>query len=191
MTDLFPKRPVAIRTVLPFVFRHWMRQRSLCLGIEASMLCATMADIFMPVFAGRLVDAVTLGISDTSRRAAFTAFASIIALGLLHLTMRQFAFWGIVPFTLKVMSDVATETFNRVQRFSTDWHANTFAGSTVRKVTRGMWALDLLNDTILLFMVPSLSVLTGSMLLLGAHWPVLGGAIAVSAALYLAMTFYL
>jgi ATP-binding cassette subfamily B protein len=32
--------------------------------------------------------------------------------------------------------------FHRVQRFSTDWHANSFAGSTVRKITRGMWALD-------------------------------------------------
>jgi ATP-binding cassette subfamily B protein len=44
----------------------------------------------------------------------------------------------------------------RVQRFSTDWHANTFAGSTVRKITRGMWALDLLNDTMLIALFPSL-----------------------------------
>jgi len=49
----------------------------------------------------------------------------------------------------------------RVQRFSTDWHANSFAGSTVRKITRGMWALDLLNDTILMALLPSLVVLLG------------------------------
>ena len=62
----------------------------------------------------------------------------------------------------------------RVQRFSTDWHANSFAGSTVRKITRGMWALDLLNDTILMALLPSLAVLLGSMILLGLHWPSLG-----------------
>jgi len=57
---------------------------------------------------------------------------------------------AIVPFTLRIMSDVSREAFMRVQRFSTDWHANSFAGSTVRKITRGMFALDLLNDTLLI-----------------------------------------
>jgi ATP-binding cassette subfamily B protein len=188
MTELFKKRPVAIRTVLPFVFAHWMRQPWLCAGIATSMLGATMADIFMPLFAGRLVDAVTTGISDISRHTAFVAFGSIIALGLVHLMMRQCAFSGIIPFTLKMMSDIASEAFHRVQRFSTDWHANTFAGSTVRKVTRGMWALDLLNDTLLLALLPSLSVLSGSMILLGLRWPVLGLAIAAGAATYVTMT---
>jgi ATP-binding cassette subfamily B protein len=190
MTELLKKRPLAIRTVLPFVFIHWMRQPWMCSGIAVSMLGATMADIFMPLFAGRLVDAVTTGISDASRHVAFVAFGSIIALGVVHLMMRQCAFSGIIPFTLKMMSDIASEAFHRVQRFSTDWHANTFAGSTVRKVTRGMWALDLLNDTLLLALLPSLSVLSGSMILLGLHWPVLGFAIAAGAATYITMTVF-
>src|SRR5256885_9850838 len=101
MTEPFKRRPVAIRTVLPFVFTHWMRQRRLCTAIAASMLGATMADIFMPLFAGRLVDAVTLGISDAARHAALVAFVSMIGLGLVHLTMRQLAFSCIIPFTLK------------------------------------------------------------------------------------------
>jgi len=188
MTELFKRRPVAIRTVLPFVFTHWMRQPWLVASIAASMLGATMADIFMPLFAGRLVDAVTTGVSDGSRRAALIAFGSIIALGLVHLLMRQLAFSAIIPFTLKMMSDIASEAFYRVQRFSTDWHANTFAGSTVRKVTRGMWALDLLNDTLLLALLPSFSVLSGSMILLGLHWASLGLAIAAGAVTYVAMT---
>jgi hypothetical protein len=58
----------------------------------------------------------------------------------------------------------------RVQRFSTDWHANSFAGSIVRKIARGMWALDLLDDTIPMALLPSLVVLLGSMILLGLHW---------------------
>ena len=70
----------------------------------------------------------------------------------------------------------------------TDWHANSFAGSTVRKITRGMWALDLLNDTILMALLPSLIVLVGSMILLGMHWPQLGAVIAVGSVIYVAMT---
>jgi ATP-binding cassette subfamily B protein len=76
----------------------------------------------------------------------------------------------------------------RVQRFSTDWHANSFAGSTVRKITRGMWALDLLNDTILLALLPSFAVLLGSMILLGLHWTSLGLVIALGALVYVSMT---
>ena len=71
-----------------------------------------------------------------------------------------------------------------MQRFSTDWHANSFAGSTVRKITRGMWALDLLNDTMLIALMPSVVMLVGSMLL-GQHWPMMGLVIAVGSIVYM------
>ncbi|TIW75933.1 MAG: ABC transporter ATP-binding protein, partial [Mesorhizobium sp.] len=74
---------------------------------------------------------------------------------------------GLNDLVLKMISDVATEAFHHVQRFSTDWHANSFAGSTVRKITRGMWALDLLNSTILVTLLPSFVILIGSTVLLG------------------------
>src|SRR5881392_768368 len=189
MTVRAKNRPAAIRTVIPFVFRHWLQQPGRAAIVAGGLLGATAADLFMPVFSGRLVDALTLGTADAAaRQAAFVAFGGIVALGLVSMTLRLTGLQAIVPFTLKIMSDVARDAFARVQRFSTDWHADSFAGSTVRKVTRGMWALDLLNDTLLLALLPSLSVLTGSMILLGLRWPVLGGAIAASATVYVAMT---
>ena len=84
-----------------------------------------------------------------------------------------------------MMADIAADAFHRVQRFSTDWHANSFAGSTVRKVTRGMWALDLLNDTILIALLPSLVMLVGSTVLLGWYWPVMGLVVAVGSLVYI------
>ena len=155
--------------VLPFVFRHWLKQPGRTLAIAAGLLGATVADLFMPVFSGHLVDALTRGPSDpAARHAALVALGGIVALGAASMVLRLTGLQAIVPFTLKIMSDVAQDAFMRVQRFSTDWHANSFAGSTVRKITRGMWALDLLNDTILLALLPSLVVLIGSMILLGA-----------------------
>src|SRR5215470_6157233 len=113
------------------------------------------------------------------------------ALGVLSMILRLSGLQAIVPFTLRIMSDVARDTFMRVQRFSTDWHANSFAGSTVRKITRGMWALDLLNDTILMALLPSLMVLVGSMILLGLHWASLGLVVALGSLLYVSMTIAL
>jgi ATP-binding cassette subfamily B protein len=188
MTAQLDRRPAAIRVVLPFMFRHWLHQPMLAVAVVAGLLGATMADLFMPVFSGRLVDAMTSGASDpVARRAALTAFIAIVSLGLVSMILRLAGLQAIVPFTLRIMSDVSRDAFMRVQRFSTDWHANSFAGSTVRKITRGMWALDLLNDTILMALLPSLAVLLGSMILIGLHWPSLGLVVAVGAAIYVPM----
>jgi ATP-binding cassette, subfamily B, bacterial len=182
-------KPAAIRVVIPFVFRHWLHQPAVALTVAGGLLGATVADLFMPVFSGHLVDALTSGAADPAARdAAWSAFAAIVALGLASMILRLTGLQAIVPFTLRIMSDVARDAFMRVQRFSTDWHANSFAGSTVRKVTRGMWALDLYNDTILMALLPSLAVLLGSMILLGLHWASLGLVIGLGALIYVSMT---
>src|SRR4051812_3577494 len=188
MTVQTDKRPAAIRVVIPFVFRHWLQQPGRAAIVAGGLLGATAADLFMPIFSGRLVDALTLGTSNAAaRHAAFVAFGGIVALGLASMVLRLTGLQAIVPFTLQTMSDVSRDAFARVQRFSTDWHANSFAGSTVRKITRAMWALDLLNDTILMALLPSLLVLLGSMILLGLHWPVLGIVIGIGTAVYVPM----
>ena len=188
MTSHIDQRPAAIRVVLPFAFRHWLNQPLLAAATAGGFVGATIADLLMPVYSGRLVDAMTLGAADLdARHAALMAFTAIVLLGFASMVIRLLGFRAIVPFTLRMMSDVARDAFLRVQRFSTDWHGNSFAGSTVRKVTRGMWALDLLNDTIFMALMPSLLVLLGSMILLGLHWPSLGLVVAVGAAIYLPM----
>src|SRR5690348_11564497 len=183
------KKPAAISIVMPLVFRHWLKQPVMTLVVAFGLLGATVADLFMPVFSGQLVDALTRGADHLdARHAALMAFGGIVALGLSSIVLRMIGLQAIVPFTLRVMSDVAQDAFVRVQRFSTDWHANSFAGSTVRKITRGMWALDLYNDTILLALLPSLMVLLGSMVLLGLHWTSLGLVILLGAAIYVSVT---
>jgi len=183
----------ATRDVLRFTFRHWREQPRYVVLVVVTMMVSTLADVFMPVFAGRLVDAIAEGGSDRdgALHAALMAFAFMTGLGLVTIVMRHLAFYGIVELTLRVMTRVAQDAFARVQRFSTDWHANSFAGSTVRKITRGMWALDLLHDTLLLALLPSLVVLLGSMTVLGLHWPVMGLVIAFGTVAFIVMTAFL
>jgi len=177
-------RAHAMRDVLAFTFRHWAKQPGHVVLIAAAMSGATLTEIFVPVVAGRLIDALV----QNARDGILALFIAMGALGLGMVLLRHVAWMSVIGFTLRIMSNVANETFHRVQRFSTDWHANTFAGSTVRKITRGMWALDMLNDTILLALVPSLVVLGGTMLLLAAQAPLLGIVMAVGAVLYVALT---
>ena len=49
-----------MRDVLAFLLRHWRREAWLVTGVACSMVVATIADLFMPVFAGRMVDAIAM-----------------------------------------------------------------------------------------------------------------------------------
>jgi ATP-binding cassette subfamily B protein len=117
-----------------------------------------------------------------------SAFLMLIVLGLTSLLLRQAAFRQIMSLTLRMMRDVGAQSFERVQRLSTDWHANSFAGSTVRKITRGMWALDLLNDTLILAIFPSLLMLVGATVVFGWHWPIMGVVVGAGALLFMVIT---
>jgi len=186
-------RAHAFKSVLGFTAQHWAKQPWRIASIVGFIMVATIADVLTPLYSGRLVDAVASGAAgdEIAWNAAIAAFWALMALGLGSVVLRQLTFMGIIKLTLKMMSDIVADSFHRLQRFSTDWHANSFAGSTVRKVTRGMWALDLLNDTILVALFPSLVMLVGSTILLGLYWPIMGVIVGVGSLLYIGLTFFL
>lgn len=179
-----PPRISVLHKVLGFTVRLWGRSPALVAACAGAMLLATLTEVFTPLFAGRIIDAV--GSGDVE--AAWRAFGVITALGGAMVVLRHLGWWAITPLTLNMMRDVTQEGFARVQRLSTDWHANAFSGSTVRRITRGMWALDTLNDVLLLTLLPSLTVLTGTVILMALHWPVLGLVMGVGALAYIALT---
>ncbi|KVE28803.1 multidrug ABC transporter ATP-binding protein [Burkholderia singularis] len=182
----------AFTDVLAFTFRHWRTQPVRIAAIMLLALAGALGDVLIPLFAGRLVDALSHGASAAGKAAAWRdalhAFGMLIGIGMAGTLVRQAVFMNIIVLTLKMMSKIAADAFHRVQRFSTDWHANSFAGSTVRKVTRGMWAVDLLNDTLLVALLPSVAILVGATLLLGAHWPVMGVVVGGGSIAFIAVT---
>lgn len=183
----------ALEKVLVFLFHHWRRERWMVAGVAVCMTVATGADLLMPVYAGKLVDAIAMHAAARSLalRGAVTAIAMMALLGVVLTVLRYAALAGIIRLTLRLMSRFASEAFWRVQRFSTDWHANNFAGAIVRRITRGMWAVDTMDDILLLELLPALLVLAGSSLLLGLHWPGMGMTVAVSSMAYVAVSISL
>src|SRR5262245_47513890 len=115
-----------LRKVLSFTLGHWARRKWLAGAVALFMCLSTLTEVIVPLYAGHLVDALARG--STATREAVTAFACMGALGILMVLFRHLGWSGIVPLTLRIMRDVAQGAFHRVQRFSTDWHNNTFAG---------------------------------------------------------------
>jgi ATP-binding cassette subfamily B protein len=195
--ERFRDRAAPFRDVLAFSFKHWARQKPMVAFIAVGVLLMTLADVLLPVYVGRLIDAIAPAVQGgtldrgAALREAIHALGAMVGLGALMLVTRHLAFTGVCRMTLVQMVDVAREAFWKVQRFAAEWHANTFAGSIVRKVTRGMWAIDLLNDTLLLALLPSFVVLVGSTALLGYYWPLMGLVVTVGALTFIFMTAFL
>ncbi|SCB39670.1 ABC transporter ATP-binding protein [Rhizobium lusitanum] len=184
------RRNGAFRSVFHYCWAHWKQQPGRASFMLFTAMLSTLADVLTPLFSGRLVDAVVSGqASDAvTWNNAFNAFCCLMALSVGAVILRHATFTAIIGFTLKSMSEIAANSFFHIQRFSSDWHANSFAGSTVRKVTRGMWALDLLNDTVFGALFPSLVMLIGSTILMTWYWPMMGLLVGAGSLFFIAFT---
>ena len=180
--------------VLGFLFRQWRRRPLLTAMVAGGMIVATLTDVVTPVLAGRLVNDVTrlpphlLGQgrirppeADATLHDTLLMLGGLTLLGLTSVLGRRVAFVGITRLTVRIMADIARTAFAKVQRLSADWHANNFAGSTVRRLTRGMWAVDMLDDTLLLMLLPEVCVLAGTTVVLALRWPLMGLLLGVCA----------
>lgn len=175
--------------VLGFVMRLWLAFPQPLAVTVGTVLLATLADVLMPLAAGRLVADVAEPASQSTRlEDALWMLAALAACGFGSVLAKRYAYLGITRLTTRVMQKIGTESFAHVQRLSTDWHANTFAGSTVRRLTRGMWAVDMLDDTLLLMLLPEFCLLVLTTLVLGWHWPAMGVLLGVLSVLFVALS---
>jgi ATP-binding cassette subfamily B protein len=174
--------------VLKFVATQWRRRPVLLSGLVVFTFAATIADVAVPIAAGQLIDAIS---GDTADRASMThwmALGLFIGLAILVNAFRQLAVRFEVPFSSANMADMTTESFAKVQRFSADWHANTFAGSVVRRITRGMWAYDTITALLWLGLIPSVSVMIGLGIYMLFVWVWLGVYALTVIGLFIAYT---
>jgi len=174
--------------VLAYLTRQWRRRPILLSGMIVFMVLATLAELMIPLAAGRLIDALAAG---PDNGAPWPAFATYLGAALVYYALRQAASRCEVPFSSANMADLTTHAFGRVQRFSLDWHANTFAGSVVRKITRGMWAYDTVTVNIFMGIAPSVGVMLGIAGMMALRWPLVGGVVFVVMAAFVTSSLLL
>ncbi|PYD61175.1 multidrug ABC transporter ATP-binding protein [Novacetimonas maltaceti] len=176
--------------VLGFAIARWRMHPGLLAWTLGGVLVATLSDVLTPLLAGRLVDDVAHAAAE-GRHDAMVMIAGLAALGLAGVLGRRASYRGITHLNSRVMENIMTGAFARVQRFSSEWHANNFAGSTVRQITRGTWAMDTLGDTIMLLLLPEALVLVVTTFVLGLHWLVMGLLLAAGSVALVALSVVL
>jgi ATP-binding cassette subfamily B protein len=165
--------------ILAYLWRRWMSYPLYLWGFFALYAIAVACDLALPLVSARLINA--LGAPPSEGRAeaiaAFGVFA-VIAFGFYAFRNLSVRFW--IPLASRNMKSVVDDGFRDVQRFSADWHANNFAGATVRRVSRAMNAYDTISDTIVWFVLPAIVVLVGVTIMTALKWPLIGAFVALS-----------
>jgi len=188
------RESIGFGQVLAFVWGYWRRFPVRFALISGGVLLAIVIEIQIPARSAELV--TSLQRFDSGRAAlqpAWVAAGWLLGTFAVVFTLRQLYLRVWVRFAADVMRQMVSEGFQRAQRFSADWHANNFAGATVRKISRGMWAYDTFADTTVIDLGPAVITLLGFSVAMFLREPLLGlyfasavgGFIAVSVVLSL------
>ncbi|MCC7304913.1 MAG: ABC transporter ATP-binding protein [Alphaproteobacteria bacterium] len=165
---------VDYKDVINFTWHYWSKRRKTLALLIAMMLTVTGIDTLFPVITGRIIDSL-VGHSPRDPgvlEEVLTWLGIYVALSFSFHTLRWAAISLWAWFAVRNLYEIVTDSMRKVQRFSADWHANTFAGGTVRKITRGMWAFDVYGDTLFMGIMPAgiiMITMTG-MLLVKLPW---------------------
>jgi len=179
------QRKASWAEVAAFLWRHWSSQPGKLAMFGLFFGAAVVADLSFPFASARLVEALSAGPTAAGTRAAAWGYGVVALIALVFYAARNIGvrFW--IPFAANNMERIVSNGFRDVQRFSADWHADNFAGATVRRVSRAMNAYDTISDTLVWFMLPAGAVLIGVTVLTFVQWPMIGLFTGVAIAAFL------
>ena len=183
---------ISYKDVMRFAWHYWRPSKASGIAAAVLMLASVSMDAIVPVFTGKIVDAMTNNTADgPAWNDVWYAFWGFAILALMHQVLRigSLYFWN--HFAVSNLYRIVTDGLHKVQRFSSDWHANTFAGGTVRKITRGMWSFDTFEDTILMGLLPALTIMVGVMIMLSIKLPLVGLAAGSMIVLYCVVSIWM
>lgn len=189
MNDETSLQPVSWRDALALCARYWLRERRAFGGVVLLILLGVVADVLTPVAAGLVVEGVT-HVQSTGAGAQAAVWALVLAATtmLAHAGLKHFSDRSWNALTARNMARLQTDIFARVQRFSSDWHANTFSGATIHRLSRGRWAFDMMSAVLWTRFLPLGLTILGLGLVMASRDLQAGAVFFAVVAVYLAVS---
>ena len=186
------ERTVSFTEVFLFVWRYWRQQPVKLALIIAGVFVSVLLEVQVPERSAELVMSVwNIGEGESAVAEAWTAALWLLGILALVSLVQQGYFRVWMYFAARAMQTIVMDGFRTLQRFSADWHENAFAGATVRKVTRGMWAYDNFADVVVVQLGPTLVLLVGLSTSMFLREPMMGLYFAVSVALFVGVSVWM
>ncbi len=184
---------ITYKEVMNYAWHYWRRRKLAGVTLLVLMAVATITDVFVPVYTGKIIDVLVGGdAGDTGVMDEALLYLGIFAALAVAFNLLR---WGAISlwawFAVRNLYDILTEAAGKVQRFSADWHANAFAGATVRKITRGMWAFDVFGDTLYVGLFPALIIMIGMSTMLLIKLPLVGIFAVIMIVIYSVMSVWM
>ncbi len=175
--------------IFAYLWRHWRTQPGKLTGFLIFFLIGMACDLSMPWVTSQLVTGLAQGPTVFGPEQTMAIFITFACLSFAAHFSRNIGvrFW--LPFASRNMFNLVTRGFADVQRFSADWHANNFAGATVRRVSRAMWAYDRISDTVVWFILPAFTIIVGMTVMIAMRWPIIGAFVGGTVAIFFASTY--
>ncbi len=185
-TEATRQRVLSNRQVLGFIAGYWARRWPLLAATVGLTLIGIGCELLVPPASQGLVDAALKGPRHAPE--AWRAWGYFVAINLGVGLIRNTAmrFWN--PLAVRTMQDMTNDGFRRVQAFSAAWHGDTFAGATVRRLSRAMWGYDVVADSVVIWIGPALLILVGLSVQMILRWPVVGGFSLATVGAYIVST---
>ena len=181
-----PQERTSVLEVLAFVWRYWRAVPWRAAGMAVGTTVGVLLEIQIPRVSADLVVVTERHLSGaTDVSAAWPTAAALVALFAAVFLVKQLYLRNWMYLASQVMQRLVADGFRQVQYFSFDWHANHFAGSTQRKITRGMWAYDSLADTLVVDLGPAVALLFGFTVAMVLRDPLLGIYFGVAVSIFL------
>ncbi|MDO8649088.1 MAG: ABC transporter ATP-binding protein [Candidatus Peregrinibacteria bacterium] len=183
--------------VLKFVWRYARQHLVLLCCMVVVLLLSTALQLIQPFFYKEVVD--TIASSNIRDSAALSYAVRMVILGALfgavHLLLHELAARMLGWIETRIMHRAHSDVYAHVQRLSTQFHVNAFAGATSRKIGRGTDAIETIMDRTWFNFLPLMIMTVGFMLILSFFAPLIGlaivGGILVYAPVSIALNLYM
>ncbi len=189
------KQKISFGTVAKFVWKYYKRRPWAIVLIIFSMVIQAGLELALPYYMGEVTDRIAETSIQDPQFAFWHAFELLLivaAVGasfhILNKATHSFYDWYV---KCPAMRDSAIDVFSTVQRFSSDWHNNSFAGAIVTKIKRGMYSVEKFGDSFYDHFIRVSILMTGILIFLTIKWPLMGLLFAIGSTVYITVSIWM
>ena len=163
-------QPLSFFDVLRFTAGYWRGQRARLAAILFLFIAAALLETYLPTALANFLAAIRLGSQRPAIVAALSVFlgvyfAQMVAFGIVFLIYNRFE--------TAIFKALMDDAFAHVQTLSEHFFVNTFTGAIVSKINRARQKIEVFEDLILIRIIPTVVVLSGSTAFLALRFPML------------------
>jgi ATP-binding cassette subfamily B protein len=179
-------RGLSFFDVLRFTAGYWRTQRGRLAAILCMFISAAALETYLPTALANFLGAIRVA---AGKPAILVALCVFLGVYFVQMVLFGFAFLIYNRFETAIFKALMDDAFAHVQTLSEHFFVNTFTGAIVSKISRARQKIESFEDLVLIRIIPTIVVLTGSTGFLALRFPVLaillivyvGGLFIVSA----------